>query len=235
MDPTVWKHRSNFSRCLLCPGPGDLTVPAPVSPVEPTLAPSLSLLSPFWDLADAVSKAEGLLPASCPLRPVEKARPSLCSAATFLEKSSPAPPRMLSQRKDQIVWHPVSNITSLMNFCPPHLKVKASCRQGLCLLLGPCCLQVPCRNSGFSGGASGKKPACQCRKCKRHGFEPWAGKIPRSRKWQLAPVFLAGKFQGQKSLAGSSPWNRRVRRDWVTEHTKELDGHLLSEWMKTLC
>ena len=25
----------------------------------------------------------------------------------------------------------------------------------------------------FPGGASGKEPACQCRRCKRHGFHPW--------------------------------------------------------------
>ena len=31
---------------------------------------------------------------------------------------------------------------------------------------------------GFSGGASGKEPACQCRRLKRCGFNPWIGKIP---------------------------------------------------------
>ena len=31
---------------------------------------------------------------------------------------------------------------------------------------------------GFPGGASGKKLACQCRRCKRHGLHPWVGKIP---------------------------------------------------------
>ena len=31
---------------------------------------------------------------------------------------------------------------------------------------------------GLPSGASGKEPACQCRKCKRHQFEPWVGKIP---------------------------------------------------------
>ena len=25
---------------------------------------------------------------------------------------------------------------------------------------------------------SGKEPACQCRRCKRHEFDPWVGKIP---------------------------------------------------------
>ena len=31
-----------------------------------------------------------------------------------------------------------------------------------------------------------------------------AGSIPRSRKWQPAPVFLPGKSHGEKSLAGCS-------------------------------
>ena len=30
---------------------------------------------------------------------------------------------------------------------------------------------------------SDKESACQCRRCKRHGFDPWIGKIPWSRKW----------------------------------------------------
>ena len=30
----------------------------------------------------------------------------------------------------------------------------------------------------FPGGASGKEPTCQHRRCKRHGFNPWVGKIP---------------------------------------------------------
>ena len=32
------------------------------------------------------------------------------------------------------------------------------------------------------------------------------GKIPRSRNWQPTPVFLPGKFHGQRSLVGYSPW-----------------------------
>ena len=30
----------------------------------------------------------------------------------------------------------------------------------------------------FSGGTSGRESTCQCRKPKRHGFDPWVGKIP---------------------------------------------------------
>ena len=33
------------------------------------------------------------------------------------------------------------------------------------------------KNLDFPGGASGKEPACQCRRCKRRGFDPWGRKI----------------------------------------------------------
>ena len=32
--------------------------------------------------------------------------------------------------------------------------------------------------SGFPGGASSKEPACQCRRCKRNGFDPGLRNIP---------------------------------------------------------
>ena len=57
---------------------------------------------------------------------------------------------------------------------------------------------------GFSGGASGKEPACQCRRCKRHGFNLLVRKIPWGRAWQPTPVFLPGESHGQSSLVGYS-------------------------------
>ena len=39
---------------------------------------------------------------------------------------------------------------------------------------------------GFPGGASRKKPACQCRRHKRYGFNPWVGKIPW--RWECNPL-----------------------------------------------
>ena len=54
-------------------------------------------------------------------------------------------------------------------------------------------------NRGFPGSISGKISACQSRRCKRHGFYPWVGKIPWSKKWQPIPVFLPGEFLGQQS------------------------------------
>ena len=38
--------------------------------------------------------------------------------------------------------------------------------------------QIKTSPLGSPGGASGKEPACQCRRHKRRGFNPWVGKIP---------------------------------------------------------
>ena len=59
---------------------------------------------------------------------------------------------------------------------------------------------------GFLGGTNGKEPACQCRRYKRWGFDPWVRKIPWRRAWQPIPVFLPGESYGQRSLAGGNPW-----------------------------
>ena len=45
-----------------------------------------------------------------------------------------------------------------------------------------------------------------CLQCRRPGFNPWVGKIPWRRKWQLTPVFLPGESHGWRSLVGYSPW-----------------------------
>ena len=37
---------------------------------------------------------------------------------------------------------------------------------------------------GFPGGSSGKGPSYQCRRQRRHRFNPWVGKIPWRRAWQ---------------------------------------------------
>ena len=57
----------------------------------------------------------------------------------------------------------------------------------------------------FPGGASGKEPACQCKRPKRHKFDPWIRKIPWRRAWLPIPVFLPRESHGQRSLPGYSP------------------------------
>ena len=58
---------------------------------------------------------------------------------------------------------------------------------------------------GFPDVISGEEPACQCRKCKRRGFDPWIRKIPWRTAWQHTPVFLPGESHEQRSLVGYSP------------------------------
>ena len=47
-----------------------------------------------------------------------------------------------------------------------------------------------------------------CLQCKRPRFGPWVKKIPWRRKWKPTPVFLPGKFHGQRSrgVAKSQMW-----------------------------
>ena len=55
---------------------------------------------------------------------------------------------------------------------------------------------------------SGKESACQCKKCKRE-VRSLGQEDPLEKEWQPTPVFLPGKFYGQKSLVGYSPWGRK--------------------------
>ena len=72
------------------------------------------------------------------------------------------------------------------------------------------------QNGGQYRWLSGKEFACQCRRHRRHGFHPWVRKIPWNRKWQPTPGFLPGKFHGQMSLVGYSPWDHKELD--TTEH-----------------
>ena len=48
------------------------------------------------------------------------------------------------------------------------------------------------------------------------GVDPWVRKISGKRNWQSTPIFLPGKSQGQRSLAGYSPWGHKELD--ITEH-----------------
>ena len=62
---------------------------------------------------------------------------------------------------------------------------------------------------GLPGGASDKEPACHCSRCKRHGFDPWVGKIPWGRAWQPTFVFSPGESHGRRRRVGYSPWGHK--------------------------
>ena len=66
---------------------------------------------------------------------------------------------------------------------------------------------------------SGKESACQCR---RHWFDPWARKIPWSRKWQPTPLFLPGKCHGQRIWAS---YSRRGHQESDTTECTQIHTH----------
>ena len=65
-------------------------------------------------------------------------------------------------------------------------------------------------------------------------MDPWVGKIPWSRKWQPTPVFLPGKFHGQRSLVGYSPWSDEesdtTESAFITLHYKAV----IANWFQCL-
>ena len=77
-----------------------------------------------------------------------------------------------------------------------------------------------------------KKPACQCWRHKRCGFDPWVGEIPWRRAWQPTPVFLPGEAHGQRSLGatvhGVTKSRRRVM--WPSMHAHGESPFL--DWLK---
>ena len=75
----------------------------------------------------------------------------------------------------------------------------------LCFCVCMCVCVCVCVFMAFPMAQWGKN-RLQCGRPKRCGFNPWTGKIPWRRKWQLTPVFFSGEFHGQRSLAGYSPW-----------------------------
>ena len=51
-------------------------------------------------------------------------------------------------------------------------------------------------------------------------FDPWVGKIPWRRRWQLTLGFLSGELYGQRSLAGYSLWSYKELD--MTKHAHTL-------------
>ena len=51
--------------------------------------------------------------------------------------------------------------------------------------------------------------------------------IPWRREWQPTPLFLHGKFHGQRSLVGHSPWGHKESdmTEGLSPHTRTSFGH----------
>ena len=72
----------------------------------------------------------------------------------------------------------------------------------------------------FPGGTSGKESACQCRRCKRHDFNPWIGKILCEEEMATHSSILAWKIPWTEEPGGlQSMGLQRVRHDWT--HTQD--------------
>ena len=78
---------------------------------------------------------------------------------------------------------------------------------------------------------SGWRIRLECRRCRRHGFSPWVGKIPWRRAWQPTPLFLPGESHGQRSLAGYGP---QTPKEWdmteVTEYACTREASHCDKW-----
>ena len=69
----------------------------------------------------------------------------------------------------------------------------------------------------------GKEPACQCRRHKRQGFDPWVGKIPWRRQWQPTPAFLL------ENPLDRGAWWAAVPE--VTQSHTQLSAHTQGFWL----
>ena len=75
----------------------------------------------------------------------------------------------------------------------------------------------------------GASPVVQiCLQCRKRGFNPWVGKMPRRRKLQPTPVFLPGKSHGQRNLAGYSLWGHKESdtNEWLNNNDNLLNPRI---------
>ena len=66
---------------------------------------------------------------------------------------------------------------------------------------------------GFPDSAIGKEPTCPCRRCKRHGFDPWVGKIVSNVlawriPWTEEPGGSAGLHRVGHGRSNLAHWRR---------------------------
>ena len=101
---------------------------------------------------------------------------------------------------------------------------------------------------GFPGGASGKESACQSRRHKRRGLDPWAWKVPWRREWLPTPAFLSlensmdrgawwaivpgvAKSQTRLSTSHAHTYHRRLAlKKWRVSWKPQLEGRRNQCW-----
>ena len=107
-------------------------------------------------------------------------------------------------------WNPQTELNSTIKEHTPGWSEIHICDAGwfdICRLINVIITndRIKSKHWGFPSGTNSKQTTCQCRRLKRCRFNPWVRKTPWSRKQQTIPVFLPGKFHGQRSLASYSP------------------------------
>ena len=65
---------------------------------------------------------------------------------------------------------------------------------------------------GYPGGTSGKEPACQCRRHKRSGFNPWED--PLEEEMTTHSSILPGQIPRTEEAGGL--YSPRCRKEWDT-------------------
>ena len=63
------------------------------------------------------------------------------------------------------------------------------------------------------------------------GSIPGSGSFPWRRKWQSTPVFLPGKSNGQRGLAGYSPWGPKESDMTERLSNKMMLTLMVNVWM----
>ena len=74
------------------------------------------------------------------------------------------------------------------------------------------------KSLGFPGGASRNKPACQCRRWKRDGFSPWAGKTPGGKHGNPLQYSCLENSMDRGAWRATVHWVTKSRtwlRDWA--------------------
>ena len=111
------------------------------------------------------------------------------------------------------VWYIVKCMYNLQNFVILSEVLSFYCsKHSICLISN---------NSSSSWWFIGK----EWRRCR---FDPWVKKISWRRKWKPTPIFLPGKFHGQRSLVGYSP--RDCKRVGHNLTTKQPNNSIYSHY-----
>ena len=92
-------------------------------------------------------------------------------------------------------------------------------------------LRSPALQTNFLPSEPPGKPRCHYRRCKKHGFDPWVGKIPWSRKWQASHI-LAWEIPWTEEPGGYSPLGHKesYMNNWLILNSKIVPGGKSVHW-----